>query len=91
MMGFVFQANPVLVEKMLDNIFRCQPSYENDISKSVATMADAVTKTVERIETLVRNSNCGDEGVVEALVDLVTYATGKALQSRNTDRCRCFF
>jgi hypothetical protein len=72
----LLQGNPVLVEKMLDNVFRCQPAFESDVTKSLSAMADATTKTVEKIETSIRFSNCDDENAVEAIVDLVTYATG---------------
>jgi hypothetical protein len=75
----LFQGNPVLVEKMIDNIFRSQPSYEGDLSKSASSMGSTMLKTVDNLEAMIHFSNCDSPTAQEGLIDLVTYATGKLI------------
>ena len=76
---FSFQCNPVLVEKMIENIFRSQPLYEGDLAKSAMSMASTMTKTTDGLESIFGFSNCESQMAQDGLVDLVGYATGNIL------------
>jgi len=73
----VFQSNPGLVEKMLENVFRCQPLYETDLVKSVNSMVETMNRSVEKMESIVRVTDCDSDDAVETVVDLISYTTGR--------------
>jgi hypothetical protein len=62
---------------MICNIFASQPAYEGDLAKCVDVMGQTMSKTLERIESMILYLNCDSEQAVEGLIDLVTYTTGE--------------
>ena len=66
---------------MLDNVFRCQPSYESDLVKSVNSMVETMNKSVEKMDSITRVTDCDNEKTVETVIDLIIYTTGLTTNS----------